>query len=150
MKYVAETTNTVQFDTMLRQLATQATARYAGEKARIDRGLVLALNGHVTRNADGSADVLSGSGAEVAYHVAHGACDCPDVTRAPDGRCKHRWAACLVKRAEQAGAYYTSTTPAQGLVLGGHKVTADAKRAEEDAAGGLVGCICNHNGARHN
>ena len=140
----------LQFDTTLRTLAVQATARYAGEHARIDRGLVLALNGHVTVNADGSSNVLSGSGAEVAYHVAHGACDCPDFTRAPDGRCKHRWAACLVKKATKAMAYYTSTTPAQGLVLGGHKATADAKRAEDEAAGGLVALICNHNGARRN
>lgn len=143
-EYTEKLRQALQRDTALRQLAAQATARYAGEKARIDRGLVLALNGHVTVNADGSADVLSGSGAEVAYHVAHGACDCPDFTRAPDGRCKHRYAVCLVKKALKAMAHYTTTTPSQGLVLGGHKATADAKRAEEDAAGGLVAIICGY------
>jgi hypothetical protein len=146
---VAQSTTTVQFDTALRTLAAQATSRYAGEKARIDRGLVLALNGHVTIHQDGTASVQSGTDAEVVYTV-NGQCDCPDVARAPEGRCKHRWAKCLVKRAMQAAQYYASTTPAQGLVLGGHKATADAKRAEEEAAGGLVAILCNHNGARRN
>jgi hypothetical protein len=149
-EYTEKLRQALQRDTTLRQLAAQATTRYAGEKARIDRGLVLALNGHVTLHQDGTASVQSGTDAEVVYHVAHGTCDCPDASRATEGRCKHRWAKCLVKRAMQAGAYYTSTTPAQGLVLGGHKATADAKRAEEDAAGGLVALICNHNGARRN
>jgi hypothetical protein len=150
VEYPEQLRQALQRDTTLRQLAAQATTRYAGEKARIDRGLVLALNGHVTINADGSADVLSGSGAEVAYHVAHGTCDCPDFERAPDGRCKHRYAVCLVKKATKAQAYYTSTTDAQGIVLGGKRSIADKKRAEEEAAGGLVAMICNHNGARHN
>ena len=153
-EYTEKLRQALQRDTTLRQLAAQATTRYAGEKARIDRGLVLALNGHVTVNADGTADVLSGSGAEVAYHVAHGTCDCPDFARAPGGRCKHRFSVCLVNKAtaqaQHDAQYYTTTTDAQGTVCGGHKATADAKRAEEEAAGGLVYAICHHDGARHN
>ena len=148
-EYTDKLRQALQRDTTLRQLAVQAATRYAGEQARIDRGLVLALNGHVTIHPDGTASVQSGTDAEVVYTV-NGHCDCPDASRAPEGRCKHRWAKCLVKRAMQAGAYYTSTTPAQGLVLGGHKATADAKRAEEEAAGGLAWLVCNHNGARRN
>jgi hypothetical protein len=148
-EYTEKLRQALQRDTTLRQLAAQATARYAGEKPRIDRGLVLALNGHVTLHTDGTASVQSGTDAEVVYTV-NGHCDCPDVARAPEGRCKHRWAKCLVKRAQQAAQYYTSTTDAQGLVLGGHRATADAKRAEEEAAGGLVYAICHHDGARHN
>ena len=142
-EYTEKLRQALQRDTTLRQLAAQAATRYAGEKARIDRGLVLALNGHVTVHADGTARVQSGTDAEVVYTV-NGHCDCPDSSRAPEGRCKHRWAKCLVKRAMQAAQYYTSTTPAQGLVLGGHKATADAKRAEEEAAGGLVALICGY------
>jgi hypothetical protein len=148
-EYTEKLRQALQRDTTLRQLAAQATTRYAGEKARIDRGLVLALNGHVTLHTDGTASVQSGTDAEVVYAV-NGHCDCPDVARAPEGRCKHLWAKCLVKRAMQAAQYYTSTTDAQGLVLGGHRATADTKRAEEEAAGGLVYAICHHNGARHN
>jgi hypothetical protein len=153
-EYTEKLRQALQRDTTLRQLAAQATTRYAGEKARIDRALVIALNHGVTVHADGTADVQSASDPEVVYHVAHGTCDCPDFERAPGGRCKHRFAVCLVKKAtaqiQQAAQYYTSTTPAQGLVLGGHRATADTKRAEEEAAGGLVYAICHHNGARHN
>lgn len=143
MATIPETLTTVQFDHALRTLAAQAAARYAGEQARLDRGLVLALNGHVTLHADGTASVRSGRDAEVVYTV-NGHCDCPDASRAPDGRCKHRWAKCLVKRANQAAQYYTTTTDAQGLVLGGHRATADAKRAEEEAAGGLAAIVCGY------
>lgn len=100
MATVAESTNTVQFDHALRTLAAQARTRYAGEAARIDRGLCLALNGHVTLHEGGTASVTSASDAEVVYTV-NGHCDCPDASRAPEGRCKHRWATCLVKRAQQ-------------------------------------------------
>lgn len=144
MTTVAQTTNNSNLDDALYTLAAQARTRYAGEHARIDRGLVIALNGDVTLNADGSADVQSCSNAEVVYHVEGGVCDCPDFQRAPDGRCKHRYAVCLVKKARKATAYYTTTTDAQGLVLGGHRATADAKRAEEEAAGGLVAIICGY------
>jgi hypothetical protein len=81
MGTVHETSTSVQFDTALRSLAAQATTRYAGEKARIDRGLVLALNGHVThsRQALGSALAgafsfqVSGRGPAPAYSRKNGA-----------------------------------------------------------------------------
>jgi hypothetical protein len=100
MTTLAQTVTTVQFDNALRQMAERARTRYAGEAARIDRGLVMALNGGVTLHQDGTASVQSSSNAEVVYTV-NGHCDCPDASRAPEGRCKHRWAKCLVKRAQQ-------------------------------------------------
>jgi hypothetical protein len=93
--------STVQFDTTLRTLAAQARCRYAGEGARLDRGLVIALNGGVTLHADGTASVRSQSDAAIVYTVGRH-CDCPDAARAPEGRCKHRWARCFVTRATQA------------------------------------------------
>lgn len=106
MQTIPETLTTVQFDTALRTLAAQARTRYAGEAARLDRGLCLALNGHVTLHADGSADVQSGASAEVVYHVHQGVCDCPDFQRAPGGRCTHRFAVCLVKKAQRPALRY--------------------------------------------
>jgi len=88
-----------QFDTDLRALAEKATTRYPGEQARIERGLLLALNGHVELLPDGTATVRSGKDAEVVYRVTRHSCDCADVVRAPDGRCKHRWSVALVKKA---------------------------------------------------
>jgi hypothetical protein len=96
---VPHPTHPVEFDTALRTLAAQACERYPDEKARIDRGLVLALNGHVTLHTDGTATVQSGTDREVQYQVGHGICDCPDAGRAP--HCKHAWARCLVRKAHK-------------------------------------------------
>ena len=70
--------------------------------------------------------VQSGTDAEVVYTV-NGHCDCPDVARAPEGRCKHRWAKCLVKRATaevnaqqpQVPTYYASYYTADGVCFQG-------------------------------
>lgn len=121
-----ETARTIQFDTTLRQLADRARTRYAGEAARIDRALVIALNHGVTLHPDGVASVQSSSNPEIVYHVAHGTCDCPDFSRAPEGRCKHRFAVCLVKKAQVQVAsspgrptYYATYTTPDGVVLQG-------------------------------
>lgn len=95
---IAQHAYTIQFDTQLRALAAQATTRYPDEQARIERGLLLALNGQVTLHTDGTATVQSSSDAEVCYTVAHGQCECADAKRAPLF-CKHRMAVCLVKKA---------------------------------------------------
>lgn len=92
--------DTVQFDDALRTLAAQATTRYPDDQARIERGLLLALQGQVTLHADGTATVQSGSDTEVRYTVAHGTCDCPDAERAPLF-CKHRMAVCLTRKARK-------------------------------------------------
>ena len=138
MTKIADTTNVVTLDDALYTLAAQARTRYAGEHARIDRGLVIALNHGVTLHADGTADVQSASDPEILYHVAHGTCDCPDFQRAPDGRCKHRWSVCLTRKAHKATAapqtpdaaqtYYATYTDPTGLVLQG---TATWRRAEQ-------------------
>jgi hypothetical protein len=176
VQYTERLRQALQRDTALRQAAAQARTRYAGEAARIDRALVIALNGGVTLHEGGTASVQSCSDTEVVYAVADGVCDCPDFPRAPAGRCKHRFAVCLVQEAgggagsrkqeagspdpdscslllasrfspsQQAEAYYTTTTASQGLVLGGHRATADAKRAEEEAAGGLAALVCGYGG----
>jgi hypothetical protein len=113
-----QTQTTAQFDSALRALATRATARYPGEQARIERGLLLALNGHVTLHDDGAATVRSGSDAEVGYTVKQGTCDCPDFHRAPDGRCKHRWAVSLVRKAQKSLAQRPSTRLAYHATFG--------------------------------
>ena len=96
---VPEPTSVVEFDAALRGLAAQAATRYPGEQDRLGRGLVLALNGHVTLHEDGTASVRSGRDAEVTYQITHGLCDCRDAASAPDGRCKHLWSAALMRRA---------------------------------------------------
>lgn len=111
----------MNLDAQLRSLAAQAVTRYPDEQARIDRGLVLALNGHVTLCDDGSAIVQSGSDSEVQYIVAHAHCDCPDYTRAPEGRCKHRFAVALVRKAQakpaQRIAYHATFKGSHGVAI---------------------------------
>lgn len=95
-------TNTQRYDAALRDAAREACTRYAGEDGRINRGLVLALNGAVTLAADGTAWVVSGSDAEVRYFVHAGICECQDWHNAPDHRCKHRWAVHCARVAQSA------------------------------------------------
>lgn len=54
---------------------------HKADASRANRGLVLALNGHVTLHTGATAHVTSGSDAEVIYHVSRWACDCPDSVR---------------------------------------------------------------------
>jgi hypothetical protein len=98
-----------QFDADLRALAEKAKTRYPGEDQRIERGLLLALNGHVELLPDGTATVQSSKDAEVQYQVRHGHCDCPDFARAPDGRCKHAYARALVRKAARPRVAYRVT-----------------------------------------
>jgi len=101
VEYAEDLRQALQRDCALRQAAEQARSHYAGEVTRIDKGLVIALNGGVTLCPDGTAQVQSARDPEVVYTVRRGVCDCPDFQRAPDGRCKHRYSVCLVKHAQQ-------------------------------------------------
>jgi hypothetical protein len=95
--------HTLAFDAALRDARLQLPA--TADPARADRGLVLALNGAVTRESDTIALVRSGRDAEVVYRVhSRGGCDCPDSVRRraqqPDAApgqtaCKHHLAAIL-------------------------------------------------------
>ena len=98
-EYLETLRQALQRDTTLRQLAAKATERYAGEAVRLNKGLTIALNHGVTFLPDGTALVKSQRDAEVVYEVKAGRCDCSDAERAPEFRCKHRWAACFSKKA---------------------------------------------------
>lgn len=110
MATLPEVTYTAQhtrvFDAALRDARTQLPS--TADAQRADRGVVLALNGHVTLYSPTEAHVTSGSDAEVVYRVSRWSCDCPDGTRrlaqrpdvAPGVRgCKHWYAAVLTAMA---------------------------------------------------
>lgn len=90
---------TPEFDTALRQSARAMTRTYPEEQARIDRGLVLALNGAAVYVED-HWQVRSASDAEVVYAIQPEGCECPDRQRAPESRCKHYWCVYLTYTAE--------------------------------------------------
>jgi hypothetical protein len=98
--------HTLAFDAALQgaRLELPATA----DAARADRGLCLALNGHVTLEGGAVAHVTSERDPEVVYQVTRTGCDCYDARRRaeqmPDARpgvrgCKHYYAAVLVAMA---------------------------------------------------
>jgi len=103
MASVPETSPTVQViddkvGAALHTMRLRAVDAYPTERARIDRGHMLALSGYVTLHDDGTAMVLSGSLPDTWYAV-NGHCVCRDYAVAPHGRCKHRWAKALLTKA---------------------------------------------------
>lgn len=123
MQTIPQITNISEFDRALRCLASAATGAYPEEATRITRGLAIASAQGVGFCQDGStAFVQSASTADVVYKVTS-QCECPDAARAIAGRCKHRWAKCLTKRALQAldhayadGDYYAHLYEEAGIL----------------------------------
>ena len=72
-----------------------ALTRYPKETARIQRGHAIVLRGGVRSCGSGLAEVQSQSHTTT-WYVVNGRCYCPDSGRAPQGRCKHRWAKWLL------------------------------------------------------
>lgn len=93
---------TVAHSPKMVQALTDALAiglgKYPDESDRLLRGFALALGGHVELHEGEAHIVRSGTDADTVYAV-NGQCTCPDYKKAPDGRCKHRFAAALAKRA---------------------------------------------------
>lgn len=88
-----------QVASALHVLRARALDRYPNEEARINRGHALALQGGVTLHADGTASAYSTTLVDTWYRI-NGTCLCQDAAfRAPAGRCKHRWATCLLRKA---------------------------------------------------
>src|SRR5262245_5596238 len=104
-----------EFDIALRQAARTLTQQLPLEKLRIDRGLVLALNGAASYDHD-RWYVCSASDPEVRYRLGPEGCDCPDRQRAPDGRCKHYLAVYLTHAAMQTELTQLTEEQADGNV----------------------------------
>jgi len=85
-----------------------ALARHPKEAARIQRGHSIALHGGVRSYGSGLAEVQSQSHATI-WYVVNGRCYCPDSGRAPQGRCKHRWAKWLLVWAQTYLAQQSGT-----------------------------------------
>lgn len=97
--------HTLAFDAALRDARAQLPA--AADARRADKGLCLALNGHVTLESPTMAHVTSERDPEVVYHVSRWSCECPDSQRrlaqrtddtTPLGQywCKHQYSVALM------------------------------------------------------
>src|SRR5919201_4407027 len=82
----------------LERIRQQALDQYPKEASRITRGYAIAVQGGVRLDGHGLAAVQSQRQPETWYTV-NGHCACPDASRAPRGRCKHRWAKALFVQA---------------------------------------------------
>jgi hypothetical protein len=71
---------------------------------RIAKAVKIVLSGGVTLFPDGRAVVASQSRPSIAYSV-NGRCECTDAPTAPGQWCKHRIAAALLKRTQDALAH---------------------------------------------
>ena len=99
--------HTLALDAALRDARAQLPS--TADQARADRGLCLALNGHVTLYSPTMAYVTSERDPEVWYQTTRLDCDCPDSVRrrthadpqAAPGTvfCKHQFAVCLLAMA---------------------------------------------------
>lgn len=83
----------------LSQALAAALIAYPADCDVILRGYNMALQGRVTLGAEGIHQVESDSHPGE-YYTVNGACTCRAYPKAPEGRCKHRWAVALLKRAE--------------------------------------------------
>lgn len=89
----------IVFDIALCKATVLALTAYPADKKRITRGTQLVRNGHVTFEDNGhTALVRSGSNDDVVYH-SNGSCECIGFTYAKDGRCSHRYAKSLLRKA---------------------------------------------------
>ena len=82
----------------LDRIRRQALAQYPREAGRITRGHAIAVRGGVHLDGHGLAAVQSQRQPETWYTV-NSHCACQDASRAPAGRCKHRWAKALMVQA---------------------------------------------------
>jgi hypothetical protein len=74
----------------LDRIRQQALTQYPKEAARITRGHAIAVQDGVHLDGYGLAAVQSQRHPETWYTV-NSHCTCHDASRAPAGRCKHRW-----------------------------------------------------------
>jgi hypothetical protein len=95
---------------VLELLCQRALAQYPEEAARIQRGYAIAVEGGVHLSGVGLATVQSQRQPETWYPV-HRQCTCWDATRAPGGRCKHRWAKALLVQAVQPSEALAARVP---------------------------------------
>lgn len=100
LSHSAESVQTVNFDQALLMAASRAKAVCPTEAHMIEKGLSIAVMGEVVIYSDVMAYVRSQSRKDTAY-VVEGRCPCQGASKAPGGRCSHRWAVSLARKAER-------------------------------------------------
>jgi hypothetical protein len=125
----------------LSDAAACAIAKYPAEFLRIERGLDLALQGHVALLADQHIAIVRSQTRPGVEYSVNGQCSCHDFSRAPGGKCKHRYAYWFMRRAHEllADTYYARIdTPATTLYGTARKQTDDTWRFRSEQGTEIV------------
>ena len=108
-----------RFRCALSQATEAARKRFPHSMDRIAKAWELASEGKVVLHPKNKTATVTSSDGKRAYTV-NGHCECPDATRAPEGVCKHKFAALILRKAlvlvkEFAAATSPVTVPAAVL-----------------------------------
>src|SRR5256885_11927687 len=85
------------------EIAVNAKQALPECNGRVEKAMVIVLNGDVELLPDGKARVASQSNGSTQYFVVNGTCECKDFPKAPQGWCKHRIAAGPAQRGTARG-----------------------------------------------
>ncbi len=83
------------------EVAERATQMLPECHGRIEAAVKMILAGDVELLPEGKAKVASQSNGTTEYIVCNGTCECKDFPKAPNGWCKHRISAGILKRVEE-------------------------------------------------
>ena len=83
-------------------VAASAKAKLPESNGRVEKAVALVLAGDVVLGEQHTALVYSQTDADTSYAVRPGFCSCKDFDQAPQGLCKHRLAAAMLRRALDA------------------------------------------------
>lgn len=100
-----------RFRCAISQATEAARRRFPHSHDRIERAYTLVHEGKVVLHPQTRTATVQSSDGKTAYTV-NGHCDCPDAPRAPEGMCKHKFAALILRRAVTlVAAWKTATGP---------------------------------------
>lgn len=114
------------------QAAEAARKRFPHSADRIEKAYALVHEGKVVLHPFAKTATVQSSDGSTAYTV-NGHCDCPDAPRAPEGACKHKLAALILRKAlvlVKELAHATAPVTVQAAALDVQAVEAEAVEAE--------------------
>jgi hypothetical protein len=95
------TTDRQSFRAALAAIAASAKEKLPECNGRVEMASALVLQNEVTLGPDHTAVVGSQTDPAKTYAIRPGHCDCQDFARAPQGLCKHRLAAAMLRRVQE-------------------------------------------------
>ena len=98
-----------RFRCAISQATEAARKRFPHSSDRIEKAYALVHEGKVVLHPQTKTATVGSSDGTKAYTV-NGHCDCPDAPRAPEGVCKHKFAALILRKASVLVKAFTQAT----------------------------------------